>query len=390
VRVLFLNPFSREVSGADESLLTLLAVLVPLGVEAHVVLPAPGPPVPRYEALGATVHIVPLAVVHRGLSASTALFPAQLARGIAMVTRLARRLRVDLIHSNMEVVLEGGFAARLLRVPHVLHYRGNTMDEPKVVFDVLAKLWTATADHIYCISKGTAKIFRSRGYEQNVEVMYDSIDLEAYRNAVASAEVRASLGARPDQILVGTVGRVHPRKDMETFIRAAAVVGEEIQNVRFVIVGPAEVDVEHAYFSRLLELVRHLGLQDRIALVGGRRDIPEVMRVLDIFVLSSRHEGFGRVVAEAMAAGRPVVVTNEGAPPELIGEGRYGLAAFPGDVNDFSRQILTLIRDRPRAEAMGAAGARAAELFSLESVGNNVWNRYRQLLDSRAGYTRAS
>jgi glycosyltransferase involved in cell wall biosynthesis len=390
VRVLYLNPFSREVSGADESLLTLLAIVIPLGVEAHVVLPAPGPPVPRYEALGATVHIVPLAVVHRGLSVSTALFPAHLARGVAMVARLARKLRIDLIHSNMEVVLEGGLAARLLRIPHVMHYRGNTMDEPKVVFDILAKLWTATADYIYCISKGTAKIFRNRGYEQNVEVMYDSIDLQAYRDAVALPEVRASLGARADDILVGTVGRVHPRKDMETFIRAAAVVGVEIPNVRFVIVGPAEVEVEHAYFSRLIELVRHLGLQDRIALVGGRRDIPEVMRVLDVFVLSSRHEGFGRVVAEAMAAGRPVVVSNEGAPPELIGDGQYGLAATPGDVNDFARQILTLLRDRPRAEAMGAAGAVAAERFSLESVGNKVWKRYCALLDSRAGQAKAS
>lgn len=390
VRVLYLNPFSREVSGADESLMTLLEVLVPLGVKPHVILPTAGPPVPRYEALGAEVHIIPLAVVHRGMSWQTALFPAQLARGVAAVARLVRKLKVDLIHTNMEVVLEGGLAARLLRIPHVMHYRGNTYDEPKAVFDALTKIWTATAHHIYCISEGTANIFRRRGYDDRVEVMYDSIDVEAYRRAVFSPAVRASLGARPDQPLIGTVGRIHPRKDMETFIRAAALILAEVPAAQFVIVGPAEVPAEHAYLARMKDLVRDLNLTDRVRFVGGRRDIPDVMRALDLFVLSSRHEGFGRVVAEAMAAARPLVVTNEGAPPELIGGGAYGLAAAPGDANDFARQILTLLRDPARAAKMGAAGEKAADLFSLQSVGRRVWGRYGDVVEGRASYARAS
>src|SRR5262245_14476461 len=121
MRVLYLNPFSQEVSGPDESLRTLLGALVPRGLEPHVVLPAPGPQVPRYEALGAQVHFAPLALLRRDVTVEAALYPVRLARAVLAVRSLARRLAADLIHTNMEVLLEGGLAARALGLPHVLH-----------------------------------------------------------------------------------------------------------------------------------------------------------------------------------------------------------------------------------------------------------------------------
>ena len=88
------------------------------------------------------------------------------------------------------------------------------------------------------------------------------------------------------------------------------------------------------------------------------------MAALDLFVLSSRHEGFGRVVAEAMAAGRPMVVSDEGAPPELVEAERYGLCARPGDAADFARQHRTPARRSPAAAAaMARAAASAPRLF---------------------------
>ena len=92
------------------------------------------------------MHIAPLAPLRRDLSLSAALYPARLARGAAAVTAVARRIKADLIHTNMEVLLEGAFAASLLRLPHVLHYRGNTLDHPKLVFDALVGAWTRGAD----------------------------------------------------------------------------------------------------------------------------------------------------------------------------------------------------------------------------------------------------
>jgi glycosyltransferase involved in cell wall biosynthesis len=379
VRVVYLNPFSQEVSGPDESLRTMLAQLIPRGVEAHVVLPHPGPQVARYQALGAEVHFAGLAVLRRDVSLATAAYPARLARSAWSLAALGRRLGADVIHTNMEVLLEGGLAARALRIPHVLHYRGNTLDRPKLVFDALTATWSATADWVFCISGATADVFRRRGYQRKVEVLYNPIDLGRFRAGPPLPEVRAALGAGPDDVLVGTVGRIHPRKDLHTFIRAAGQVAAAVPRARFAIVGAAEGAAEEAHRAELERLAAGLGLGDRLVLAGARRDVPDVMRALDVFVLSSRHEGFGRVVAEAMAAARPIVVTDEGAPPELVERGRFGLCAAAGDAPAFAARILDLLGDRDRAVRLAGDAAAAARQFDAGTVAGRVLDRYQAL-----------
>ena len=146
---------------------------------------------------------------------------------------------MDLIHSNMEVVLDGGLAARLTGIPHVLHYRGNTVDEPKRVFDVLTRLWTTLSDQIFCISHRTAEIFVRRGLGRKVEALYDPIQVRAFAEAERSRSVRADLGASDGDLLVATVARLHPRKDIETFLRASAQVARAVPASRFAVVGAA-------------------------------------------------------------------------------------------------------------------------------------------------------
>jgi len=385
MRVLYLNPFSQEVSGPDESLLGLLGGLIPAGVEAHVVVPAPGPQVPRYEALGATVHVAPLAVLSRRMGArgEGLLYPPRLVYSVARLALLARRVGAALVHTNMEVLLEGGMVARVLGLPHVLHYRGNTLDEPRLVFDALTATWTALADHIYCISHATAAVFERRGRAAKVEVLYNPVDVRAFAQARRSDEVRAALGAGPGDLLVGTVGRLHPRKDLGTFVRAAELVAAREPRARFVIVGKAEGAGERAYEAEMQALARARGLGERLRFAGPRRDIPEVMRGLDLFVLSSRHEGFGRVVAEAMAAARPVIVTREGAPPELVEEDRFGLCARPGDPEDYAEKILRLLAAPDAAGAMAARAGERAREFDAAAAAARVLARYQALIAAR-------
>ena len=148
--------------------------------------------------------------------------------------------------------------------------------------------------------------------------------------------------------------------------------------------------METAYRARLDALVRELGLEARLVFAGARRDIPDVMRALDLFLLTSRHEGFGRVVAEAMAAARPSVVTDEGAPPELVERGAYGLCAPAGDDAAFAAQALTLLRNPRSAAELGARAAEGARRFDVVSVAERVWSRYLALAGDSAGVNRTS
>jgi glycosyltransferase involved in cell wall biosynthesis len=385
MRVVYVNPFSQQVSGPDESLLALLAHVVPLGIEPHVVLPADGPPVSRYQAAGATVHFAPLAILSRGLSPAAALrLPVRAGQGAAAIVRIARQVDAALIHTNMEVVLDGALAARWLRLPHVLHYRGNTLAQPRAVFAALTRVWTALSDRVFCISQATADgIFGKRGGGK-VEVVYNPIEIAAFAGGATDegtrARVRAELGADPAQLLVGTVGRIHPRKDVETFVRACAVVARQRPEARFVVVGVAEMPVEEEYFRKVQALAAEVGLAGKLRFAGARRDMPAVMRALDVFVLSSRHEGFGRVVGEAMAATRPVVVSNEGALPELIEGDRCGFTAAPGDAEDFAGKILRLVADPSLRQTLGAQGRVRAQAFDAATIGARVAATYRSLV----------
>lgn len=380
MRVLYINPFSQKVCGPDESLLALLTRLIPRGIEAHVVLPGPGPQVDRYRALGAQVHYLPLSVLSRGMGLWGALaYPFRLGRGAVAVLRLARRLGVALIHSNMEVVLDGAIAARLLGVPHVFHYRGNTLDHPRPVFGALTAIWTALSGRVFCISEATATVFRKRGRGGRVEVLYNSLDLRTYLGTPRSRTVRAELGAEDQAPLIGAVGRIHPRKDLLTFVRASARVHAAFPSARFVIVGPAEAPAELEYLPVVEALARELGVWPCLCFAGARTDMAAVMKALDVLVLCSRHEGFGRVIAEGLAAGLPIVATREGALPELLGDGRYGLLAEPEDAEQFAAHIGHVLRDDEHRLQLSRGGPPAASRFDSERIATQVLSTYDAL-----------
>ena len=285
----------------------------------------------------------------------------------------------------MEVVLDGALAAPFLRVPHVLHYRGNTLDRPTLVFDVLTRFWTATSDHVFCISSATAEIFRKRGLAAKVEVLYDPVDVERFARASRSETVRAELGAGPDDFLVGTVARIHPRKGIATFLRAGALAMESVPNLRLVIVGCAEAKEEVPYHGEMLALVSSLGIAERVVWAGARPDIPQVMKALDAFVMCSRHEGFGIVVAEAMAAGLPMVLTEEGAFPELALLGSDMRLADPGIPGGYAEEILRLAGNVGKGKAGQRHTISPAEHFGMKTLASRVAAVYELLLKSREG-----
>jgi glycosyltransferase involved in cell wall biosynthesis len=107
--------------------------------------------------------------------------------------------------------------------------------------------------------------------------------------------------------------------------------------------------------------------------------MPSVLKALDLFVLSSRHEGFGRVVAEAMSAGTPVIVSREGALTELVQDGLAGLLATPGEPREFADRILSLACDPGARDRLVRAGTeRAASFRALLSI-ERVFAVYQEL-----------
>jgi len=186
--------------------------------------------------------------------------------------------------------------------------------------------------------------------------------------------VRAELGAGPEQALVGMVACLKPQKAPQDFVKVAARVCHRLPWVRFVLVGDGELrrDIE--------QQIRDARLEDRVRLVGWRRDVPAVMRALDVFLLTSQWEGLPRVLLEARAARVPVVATRVGGAAEAIVEGRDGWLCEPGDTEALADRVCEVVKTRPNgAPNRGGDGVLPGE-FEIHEMVKQYEQLYGKLL----------
>jgi glycosyltransferase involved in cell wall biosynthesis len=118
---------------------------------------------------------------------------------------------------------------------------------------------------------------------------------------------------------------------------------------------------EPATVETLRKAIAAHGLEDVVALLGRRRDVPDLLHAADVFVLSSRQEGFPITILEAMAAGKPVIATDVGGCSEAVVHGETGLIVPPENPDALANAIIELLEDRDRSAAMGAAGRERVE-----------------------------
>ena len=184
---------------------------------------------------------------------------------------------------------------------------------------------------------------------------------------------------RAEQRVVGIVTRMRVRKGVEEFLRAMATVRERIPSAAAVVVGEVDLD------PSLTALVRELGLEGHLHLLGRRTDVPEVMSAMDLFVLSSHDEGMSNAILEAMAMEKPVVATDVGGTGEVVQSGRTGLLVPPKDPAALAQAITQLLAaPRDTAAAMGTQGrAVVVERFSARAMVRQMEDLYDHLLDAR-------
>jgi glycosyltransferase involved in cell wall biosynthesis len=208
-----------------------------------------------------------------------------------------------------------------------------------------------------------------------LRIIHNGTDIAVLADPATRARTRDLLGIRADQKAIVYVANFDEWKDHETLLRAFARLGNSDANV---LVLPGAGGREQA----CRDLAASLGVADRVRFLGARRDIPDVLRACDLFVMSSRTEGLSNALLEAMAAGLPIIATDVGGNPEVVDEGVTGELVQPGDAVLLSQRMHALLSDRARLEAMGiAARERAKARFSLTAM---VDGYERAIVDSIA------
>jgi glycosyltransferase involved in cell wall biosynthesis len=306
--------------------------------------------------------------------------PSAYLRGTRRFQRLLREHEIDIVHSaDLMGVYHAGLACTLARVPLVCHIRSNFED----------MLWQykpplRAASHFVFVSQAVWQNFDTifRVPRKRGTVIYDwGPDASDEEGAgTARARVREEFQIETDAPVIGMIARVQPPKDFETLIRAMAKVVESHQSARLLIIG--EYDHPHCleHYRALRALSEELRLGERIIWAGLRRDVPDLIRAMDVCVLSTHAEGMPLVLLEAMALGCPVVATRAGGIPELITHGENGLLHEKNDYQELARGVLSLLDDGERAARIGRRGQEHVRAnFNREKTINATRNLYARL-----------
>jgi len=183
-----------------------------------------------------------------------------------------------------------------------------------------------------------------------VHVIPNGVDVEKFHPRWPARPVQEELRLAPGAPVVGIIAALRPEKNHELFLQAAALVRQKLPETRFLVVG------DGPQRARLESLARELGVAEVTHFLGMRRDVAEVLSVIDVLVLTSHMEANPVSILEAMAAEKPVVATRVGSVSETILDRQTGYLAAPGAAQEIADRVGELLTDRQRAAAMGRAG----------------------------------
>lgn len=235
---------------------------------------------------------------------------------------LIKKIKPDVVHSHM---FHSNIISRLIRltthIPKLVCSAHNTNEGGKL--RMIAYRYTdKLADISTNVSQEAVESFIAKGaFPANRSVhVVNGIDTEKfYFNSLLRDQLRQSLNLTTDVKMILAVGRLHNQKDYPTLLKAIKLLTNERKDFKLFIAGDGPLREE------LILLTENLHIQNFVKFIGIHRDIPSLMSASDVFVLSSAWEGFGLVVAEAMACERVVVATDCGGVKEVIGDNNNGL-----------------------------------------------------------------
>ncbi len=389
MKVLYVNHTSR-LSGGERSLLDLLSRL-PEDVSPVVACP-PGSLGDALGGMGVEWHGVPEADASlRMHPIHTPIGVAALATGAVLVRLMAAQVGADLLHGNsVRASLIASLATRLGGPPTIAHVRdclppGNLSAATLLAATGGASVVLANSDHT------RRNVQRAIGGGRTpIRVAYSPVDLDRFNpDRFDRSHARAALGLAPAAPVLAVVGQLTPWKGQDDAVRIVARLKRTHPGVRLLIVGTATFvsratrHDNEAYVRRLHELIETHGVQQEVGVLGERPDVPAVLRAIDLLLVPSWEEPFGRVIVEAMAMGVPVVATSVGGPSEILRNGVDGLLLPPRHPELWATETEALLDAPQRRSSMGtSARKRALERFTLSAHVDAVISTYHAALRS--------
>jgi glycosyltransferase involved in cell wall biosynthesis len=296
---------------------------------------------------------------------------------LVAVLKLARAMKRHgcvLAHfHDAHAVSVGAAASSLAKVPIRIISR-------RVDFPVKSRhKYVKNVDAVIAISEEVRKVLIMGGVpEALIEVVPSGIDFAPFREVTERDFLRREFGFAPDDFLVGIVAQLEDHKGHKDLIDAAKVIKDHAPKVKIIIVGEGSLRME------LDRQVRDLSVDDVVYFLGFREDVPRILASIDLFVLSSRMEGLGSSLMDAMASRLPVVATQAGGIPEVVIHRETGLLVPPRDPQALAQAILKLYLDKALASRLAQRGFEVVhQKFSAEAMALRIILIYERLASEK-------
>ncbi len=295
------------------------------------------------------------------------------------LARLIKREGYQVAHCHTAHAHSVGIiASKLTRIPALIVSR-------RVDFPAGGKGWLNSykykaAERFIAVSKGVKEVLIKTGIaEEKVIIVHSGIDLRRFENIDSPEDLYKEFQLKGKEKVVGIVAALAPHKDYPNFLRAARIVADQLPQVRFLIVG------EGKEAGRLKQLTIELGLKNSVIFTGFREDIPRLLSLFDVFVISSYLEGLCTSILDAMAAGVPVVATETGGIPDVVNNEDNGILVPLRDPKRLAEGILRVLNDSNLAQGMVKAGHSTVRRFSAEQMAKKTEEVYRSVLTEKRG-----
>ncbi len=297
---------------------------------------------------------------------------------LRQVHHLIRTLKPDITHLFLDSVsgLYGRLAVMLARNTRFIVNEGNHPTYhpqwyqnllPFLNRDVKAVIANSYIARDYMLAHHMIR-------PQQAGVVFNGLDINKFLGSVTGNwPLPETWRGKP---IIGTVAHLTNNKSPENFIRVAAQVVKKYPDARFVFVGEGPL-------RPVVEALRdELGVTDVVQLIGERRDVPDLLKAMSMFILTSRVEGSPNAIIEAMASGLPCVVTDSGGCRELVLNGVTGFVVPIGDDDAMAAHICTLLGDETLRRQMGEKGKERSQLYSLDVFTEAFSTIYQNLLET--------
>jgi glycosyltransferase involved in cell wall biosynthesis len=292
-----------------------------------------------------------------------------------------KRWGIDVIFTNTITVCVGAFAAKILRLPHIWHMHEFGYEGHRLVYDLGTKisLWLMNKLSTACIANSYAVAEKYRRFipDEKLKVVYYAVcimdQMDQYFHSFLELQEQIN---READIRCAIVGTLQQGKGQEDAIKTIGELRCKGVKARLYVVGEGSP----RYKQYLLSLVAQGDLKDYVTFLGYIANPIQVMQCVDVILMCSTMEAFGRVTVEAMRAGKPVIGARSGGTTELIQEGFNGLLYTPGNYKELAEKNLYLYEHPEVMKCMGENGQKwVTEYFTVEHYAEKVFTILKQV-----------